>query len=264
MVRPPTGAARSDVALVAALAVVACLVCAALPAGLAVVRVPLALPLVLVLPGYASVAALFAPGALRGGERIVLSLALSIAAAILSGLAVDGAGLKLTAQPWIDILGVITLAASAVAIRRGHVRELELPRLRLRVHEALALGATAILLAAAAAIGFTPLAPPAQTHGTAGFGLLEAPHGRPAVCVSVINEQFHTASYRVVVTVAGRPARTLTAARLAPGVTWRRLVAVGPGLPHVNATLYRASAPTRAYRRTSITTWPRYLRARSC
>jgi hypothetical protein len=258
--------ARTDIALVAALAVVACLVCAALPAGLAAVRVPLALPLVLVLPGYASVAALFAPGALRASERIVLSLALSIAAAILSGLAVDGVGLKLVAEPWIDVLGLVTLAASAVAVSRGHVRELVLPQTHLHGHEALALAATAVMLAAAAAIGFTPLAPPAQTHGTAALGLLEAPHGGDAVCVSVINEQFHTASYRVVVAASGRPARTLVAARLAPGESWTRVVAVGAGHPDVHATLYRASAPApaRAYRRTAIATWGSYLRARTC
>jgi hypothetical protein len=260
-----SAAARSDVALVAALAVIACLVCAALPAGLAIVRVPLALPLVLVLPGYASVTALFAPGALRGPERLVLSLALSIAAAILSGLIIDGVGLKLVAQPWVDVLGAFTLAACAVAIRRGHARELMFPSLQLHGQEALAITAAVVLLGAAAVVGFMPLAPPAKTDGTVGFGLLEAPHG-PAVCVTVTNEQFHTAGYRVLVTAAGRPPATLTTARLAPGATWTHEVVVGAGRPVVRATLFRAGARAGSspYRRTDITTWAPYLRARTC
>jgi len=261
-----TGAARSDMALVSALALLACVVCLAVPHGLALVRVPLALPLVVVLPGYATVSALFAPGAVGTPERILLSLALSIVAAILAGLAVDAAGLKLLATPWIEILAVITLVAAATAIAREHERPLSLPRRRLalRAHEWLALAGALLLLAAAAAIGFRPLPPPAKTQGTVDFGLLEAPGARTAVCVSVINEEFHVSSYRVVVSVAGRANRTLTTARLAPGATWNRQVAVGPGFPDVRATLYRASAPSRAYRDTSLSNWAPYLRAQRC
>ena len=257
-------AARSDMALVAAFAVAACVASELLPAGLAAVRVPLALPLVLVLPGYAAVAALFAPGALRHPERVVLSLALSIAATILSGLAVDVAGAKLDAAPWLEVLGALTLLAALTALARGHARRLRAPAVRLRAIEIAALVAALVLLAAAAVIGFKPLAPPARTQGTAGLGLLEAPAGRAAVCVSVINEQFHVTSYRVTVSVAGRTNRTFGPIKLAPGATWDRLVAVGPGLPAVRATLYRASAPAVLYRHDEITGWAPYLRAKRC
>ena len=259
-----SGAARSDLAFVAALSVTACVASALLPSGLAALRVPLALPLVLVLPGYATVAALFEPGALRASERVVLSLALSIAATILSGLAVDIAGAKLAAAPWFEVLGVLTLAAAAAALARGHARVLRLPAVRLRAIEVAALVAAAALLASAAVIGFQPLAPPARTQGTAGLGLLEAPQGRAAVCISVINEQFHVASYRVAVSVAGAPSRSFGPIRLAPGAGWHRLVPVGPGLPAVHAALYRALAPAFAYRNAWITTWAPYLRAKRC
>jgi uncharacterized membrane protein len=253
-------------ALVAAFALLACVVCVAAPGGLALVRVPLALPLVLVLPGYATVAALFAPGALGTAERIVLSLALSIAAAILTGVAVDIAGLKLLASPWIEVLAVVTLFATATALARGHERALRLPQPlpRLRVQQSLVLLAALLLLAAAAAIGFRPLPPPAKTQGTVGFGLLEAPGARAAVCVSVINEEFHAASYRVLVSVAGRGNRAFTTTKLVPGATWNREVAVGAGFPVVRATLYRASAPARAYRNTALRVWAPYLRAQRC
>jgi uncharacterized membrane protein len=265
-VRLREGVARSDMALVSALALLACLVCAAAPGGLAPVRVPLALPLVLVLPGYATVTALFAPDTLRVPERIMLTLSLSIVAAILTGLAVDIAGFKLLAAPWVELLAVVTLVATATAIARGHERALRLPGQlpRLRPHEWLALLVAVVLLAGAAAIGFRPLPPPAKTQGTVMFGLLEAPGGRDGVCVSVINGEFHVESYRVVVSVPGRPNRTLTTTRLAPGVTWNREVPVGSGFPDVTARLYRGAGTSSAYRNTSLPKWAPYLRALHC
>jgi uncharacterized membrane protein len=260
------GALRSDMALVGAFALIACIVCAAAPGGLAIVRVPLGLPLVLVLPGYATVTALFAPGALWSAERIVLSLAISIVASILTGVAVDIAGFKLLAAPWIEVLAVITIVAAAAATARGHERALALPSLlpRLRAAQSLVLLASLLLIAAAAAIGFRPLAPPAKTQGTAALALLEGPGRSAAVCVSVINEEFHVASYRVVVSVAGQGNHALTTTKLAPGATWNREVAVGAGYPVVRATLYRASAPSSAYRHTSLPVWAPYLRAQHC
>jgi uncharacterized membrane protein len=265
-VRLREGVARSDMAFVSALALLACLVCAAAPGGLAPVRVPLALPLVLILPGYATVTALFAPDTLRAPERIMLSLSLSIVAAILTGLAIDIAGFKLLAAPWIELLAVVTLVATATAVARGHERPLRPPGPlpRLRPHELLALLLAVLLLAAAAAIGFRPLPPPAKTQGTVAFGLLEAPSGRGGVCVSVINEEFHVSSYRVVVSVPGRPDRTLTTARLAPGATWVSEVPVGSGYPDVTASLYLGPGPVRAYRNTSLAKWAPYLRALHC
>ncbi|HEY1775833.1 MAG TPA: DUF1616 domain-containing protein [Solirubrobacteraceae bacterium] len=262
------GAVRSDMAVVSALALLSCLICAVAPSGLAPIRVPLALPLVLVLPGYASVTALFAPDTLRAPERIMLSLSLSIVASILTGLAVDIAGFRLWAAPWIELLAAVTLIATATAFARGHESPLSLPHQlpgpRLRPHELLALLVALVLLVAAAAIGFRPLAPPAETQGTVALGLLEAPGGAAGVCVSVVNEEFHASSYRVVVSVAGRGPHTLTTTKLAPGASWNREVAVGAGFPDVRATLYRPSAPSRAYRNTSLVNWPPYLRAKRC
>jgi len=266
VVRLRKEAARSDMALVSGLALLACVICAAAPAGLAALRVPLALPLVLVLPGYATVTALFAPDTLRAPERIMLSLSLSIVAAILTGLAVDIAGFKLLATPWVELLAAVTLLATATAFARGHESPLSLPGPlpRLRAHEWLALLAAVLLLAAAAAIGFRPLPPPAKTHGTVGFGLLEAPGGRGGVCISVINQEFHFRSYRVVVSVAGRATRTLTTTRLAPGATWNRELPVGADFPDVRAALYLGPAPSRAYRNTWLVKWAPYLRALHC
>lgn len=81
------------------------------------IRVAVLAPLALVLPGYALAAALFPPGSIPPAERAVYSTALSVAAAVLSGvlaqLLVD-----LDREVWALLLFAVVLAASAVAQRR--------------------------------------------------------------------------------------------------------------------------------------------------
>ena len=84
MVKP-----RRDLALVVVAALAACLFAALLPSSLAGLRAPLSLPLVLLLPGYAVVSAIFRPGELRTAELITLSIAVSIAATLIVALALD-------------------------------------------------------------------------------------------------------------------------------------------------------------------------------
>lgn len=255
--------ARTDLALVTALALAACLFAALLPPSLAAVRAPLALPLVLVLPGYAVVAALFAPGALRTAEVAMLSLAASIASTIVAGLLLDALSVRLTAAPWMFVLAAITLAAAARGSVRGHARNLVLPHVRLRVVEVGALTSALVLLSGAAVLGFTPLPPPKDTPGTSALWLVPAPGGRNAACVGVINEELRPTSYTVQVAVAGRTAQRFGPIRLASSHSWTRVVAVGPGRPVVTATLRKAgSAQSPAYRDVAIRNWN--ISAKTC
>jgi uncharacterized membrane protein len=256
--------ARTDLGIVMAYALAACLFAALLPAHLAAVRTPLALPLVLLLPGYAIVAALFRPGALRPAEVAVLSLALSIAATIFSGLLLAAVSVRLTAPPWMDLLAAITVAGGVRASVRGHARDLVAPRVRLRVVEAAALAGALVLLSGAAVLGFTPLAPPKGTPGTSSLWLVPASGGVNAACVGVINQELKTTSYTVAVDVAGKTAAQFGPFTLAAGASWTRVVAVKPGRPVVTATLRKAgSAPSAApYRNVAIRNWN--IAAKAC
>lgn len=254
--------ARTDMALVAALAVLACLISALVPAGLAAVRAPLGLLLALALPGYAVVSALFSPGALRRAELAALSLALSVGVAIFSGLALDVAGVRLTTAPWAGLVAAVTLGAAGAAVARGHVRTLPRPRgVRLRAIELVALASALVLLCGAAILGFRPLAAPAGTQVTSALWLLPAPGGAAGVCVVVTNEERQRQSYALAVSAAGATRRfgTIT---LAPGASWTRVVPVAPTRPVVTAVLYRAQAPAAPYRHDVIRVWN--LAARSC
>ncbi len=246
----------TDHALVIALALLSCLCAALLPPSLAVLRAPLALPLVLALPGYALVSLAFRPGDLRATEVVMLSVSISIVATIATGLALDVLSVKLTAAPWMGLLAVITVAAAVRASVRGHARPLNLPRLRLRPLEAGAGVAVLALLGAAAALGFTPLAAPKNTPGTSALWIVPAPGGRAAACVGLINEELRTTTYTIEVSVAGVPAEHFGPITLAAGGSWTRIVPVGAGHPAVTASLDRVGVASAApYRSVALRHW---------
>lgn len=247
--------ARTDLALVMGLALAACLFAALLPPSLAAVRAPLALPLILALPGYALVSAMFPPHTLRTAEVVTLSIAFSIAAAIVSGLLLDLLGVALKAAPWMGVLTALTLAAAAWASARGHARPLAFRPVRLRGAEAGALAVALSLLVGAATLGFTPLAPPKRTQGTAALWLVPAPGGSHAACIGVINEQLHVTSYSVTVSVAGTLPRSFGPITLAPGASWTRVIAVASGRPAINASLSTTADPFVTYRSAVLRDW---------
>jgi uncharacterized membrane protein len=109
------------VAGLSALAVAVTIVGEVTAADLAPVRAALAVPLVLLFPGYALTAASFPGGSgprLGTAERAVLTLGLSLAAAAAGGLVLAQTPWRLRAGPWAVLLGGIVLAASAVALAR--------------------------------------------------------------------------------------------------------------------------------------------------
>jgi hypothetical protein len=194
----------------------------------------------------------------------MLSVALSVASTIFTGLLLAALSVRLTAPPWMDLLAALTVAAGVRASVRGHARALMRPRVRLRVLEAAALGGALVLLSGAAVLGFTPLPPPKATPGTSSLWLVPAPGGASAACVGVINQELKTTSYTVAVDVAGKTAAQFGPFTLAAGGSWTRVVAVKPGRPVVTATLRKAgSAPSAApYRNVAIRNWN--ITAKAC
>ena len=223
---------RSDLALVCALALAGVLAAALLPDAIGVVRVLIAGPLVLLLPGYALARATLRPDELRGPELGALSVALSIVVTIFSALSLDALGVKLTIWPWIAILVVVTLAAAAVGMRRGHARALRRLNLGARAAELAVLATALVLIGAAAAIGFTPLSAPKGTDGTTALWVFPT----HPVEVGVESDQTRATRYTVTVSVAGRTVRRFGPFTLAPGASWTRPVPVA-GRPRVVARL---------------------------
>jgi Protein of unknown function (DUF1616) len=255
--------ARTDLWLVAALAVAAALLVALLPGSLVELRAPAALALVLALPGYALAAAIFPPAQLRAAERLALSIAISVAATIAAALLLAVLGVGLTTAPWMALLAAFALAGAAGAGARGHAQVLARPSIGLRGREIGALAGAVVLLGGAAALGLTPLGAPRGTQGTTSLWICSKSNGcdLPAgtVKVGVISDQLHAASYTVQVSVAGRPGIRFGPVTLAPGATWSRVMTTGHGEPVVRAVLRTTANPSGVYRTVIL----RYKRTRN-
>lgn len=81
-------------------------------------RVLLGVPLVLFLPGYALVSALFPTQVIPAVERLLLALGASIALAIVVGLALALMGVLLTPSSWTVALALLTMIGVVVAWAR--------------------------------------------------------------------------------------------------------------------------------------------------
>jgi uncharacterized membrane protein len=93
------------------------------PTGL---RTVLALPLALILPGYAITAALMPTRDLTGFERAIFSVGTSFAATALTGLALNWTSRGLVRENWAAALCAVVVVATCVAVwRRGRLEEFE-------------------------------------------------------------------------------------------------------------------------------------------
>lgn len=230
---------RRPVDLHAALGVtvLAVLVVLALP-GATPLRVALGLPLLLLVPGYVLVAALFpaAPppaevgatrtpaGALGGLERLALSLGLSLAVVPLLGLLLNLTPLGIRLVPVLLTVAAFNLAVGGVALaRRARTPEPLRPEFRVRVaapawrglaplDKALVVLVALAAVAAVAAVGYVALAPrPGEAFtefyvlgpgGKAeGYPTTLAPGEPGPVILGVANHEHAAAAYRIVPTL---------------------------------------------------------------
>lgn len=167
-------------------------------------------PLVLFLPGYAIAAAMFTPGTIPRGERLVYAFALSVAAATIGGLFWQFL-LGLDRFAWAFTLTSVTLIASAVAQRRRVLRPPAEDGARpAPVRVGLATMAVS-LIALAIAIAAVNVAidglhrQRAESHFSSLWVVPQAPGG--AVEVGVWNHQGEVHEYRLSVESGGRQLR---------------------------------------------------------
>lgn len=252
---------------IATLAIAAALLAAEI-ASPTVVRVSSAILLLLVLPGLALTRVLFPERRLGAPETVLLSVALSIALAVVGALVLHATPFDLTRGSWAVLLAGVTVLAALVAQVRAQ-RDLRLdtsfervtkrrdpipaaPRIRRQwlingalLGLALGVGISAISLAR------TPL-PAKGIEGYTALWLLPGDTGRRTFEVGVQSSELETTRYRLVVRVAGTrvpPYRF----ELGTGGRWKARLRVERGFSGtVRALLYRASAPDKVYRRVRL------------
>jgi uncharacterized membrane protein len=225
-------------------------------------RAPLALPLVLALPGYALIAAMD-PGRHAGGiERAVMTPALSIAITILGGLLLNLTPWGLRREMWALLLGGFSLAMAGVAVTRRKKIAANpdapvapsRPVLRLRPQQIALLGMAALLLIGAVVVArYGALNQP--TEGFTQLWLQQVAGAAPGtVRLGVSNEEQQPVRYVLRMSAGERVLAEWDDIELQPGARWENTETLpadlGAGLP-VEAALYR-EGEAEPYRRVHL------------
>jgi hypothetical protein len=220
-----------------------------------VLRVLLALPFALVLPGYAIAAAIFPGQGLTGLERLLFMLGLSLTAIILSGLVLNLTPWGLQTTSWAVLLSIVTLVASLVAMqRRRHERSNTPAKLRfpLPLRQVLLFGLSGLIVAAAIglALGIKP------SHNLQGYTTLwilpGAESQQNTVSLGIHSQEFDLSHYQLQLTLDGKPVQEWPDIILAPGKQWEQSIVLPAGQGLVEAVLFHASNPGLAYRRVAL------------
>jgi uncharacterized membrane protein len=226
-------------------------------------RIVSGLPLALVLPGYAWLAAIFPKSKLSGVERFVLSIALSLAVVILTGLLLHLSQSGLSPLAWSVSLSLLTWPVAFYALARREIanhnesEEVSLPpptpapRLGLRMRQAALVLATGIVVLSAIIISLRP-APAQELAGYTQLWLLPIGEERTrAVWLGINSHEFAPRTYRLELQVNGQAWHTLDDLALAPGETWYTVVMLPPdwnGRGELTARLYPQDEPEQIYR----------------
>jgi hypothetical protein len=215
-------------------------------------RAMVGLPFLLLGPGYALMSALYARERPEPSMRVLLTLALSIAAMVLVGLALNAARIALTARALaIALLVVATVACLVAAVRRRDVSETAsiAPARALRSPW---LWSTTVLVAVFAGL-LLALARPLPDSTVAGYTQLSALRsGAAGVSVAVKSAEHARTTYHLDARTASGLviSRTFT---LAPGQQWAQVIHTGaPQAQTVDIRLYRASAPATVWREVTL------------
>lgn len=224
-----------------------------------VVRLVAALPLTLLLPGYAIVAAAFGSQELAPPKRLVLSVGISLMVLALGAFVLNIFPFGLRTWSWALLLVLVVVgAARGAALRRGPVRR---QRQRMRVLPARPTASSIVIASLALVIAIAALAlaqkplPAKHAVGNTALWMLPTDSEEDAVEIGVVSNQHHPTSYRLVVSLGKYQSQTYPV-RMDPGEERTYEVDVPPraaGRTHVVASLYRTKRPGHVYRR--VTSW---------
>lgn len=222
-----------------------------------VIGIILALPLVLVLPGYTLTEALFTTRSLNASERFVFGLGLSLAITVLGGFVLNLLPGGLQPTSWAVLLGLfIGVFALVAAYRRQRavVNALRPLRFRLTIYQGL-LFALATIVVILSVLFSVASAEQQRYPGFTQFWMLPAGQSC-AVRLGVHSFEATPAAYRVTMTINTTQTNTWSSVMLAPQAEWEQLVPVPLGSAQhvsVEAQLYRLDKPQTLYRKVDLT-----------
>lgn len=218
------------------------------------VEVLVAVPFVLFLPGYALSYALFGRGTFGAVERALVSVAASIALAIVTGVLLNVMPWGLDANTWLFALAGLTLALGVFALTRGNApltTSMRRPRLSLRAGDAVFYGAALVVLISAIQVARMP-APADRVDGYTALWLVPAQMSNPdTLNLGISSSELQTTRYRVELRKADQVVQEWDDIVLDPGASWTQTIHadISRRSPEsVQALLYRADQPGTVYR----------------
>jgi len=234
---------------------------ALIPHSQSVVGIILALPLVLLLPGYTLTEMLFPKRPFGASQRLTLSLGLSLAITILSGFILNLLPQGLGSLSWAGFLGLLTGSFSLVAGYRRRVLTLDSvqpSRLRLTSHDGILFGLASLVLVLA--VVYSALATAYQPYKAfTQFWMLPSAQTGKSCVVRLGAHSFETTrvTYRITMTINGAQLATWSPVTLAPQQEWDQVVTLKPvatkNKSYVEARLYRSDQPESVYQRVNLT-----------
>ena len=215
------------------------------------------LPLVLLLPGYAMICALFTKRTLTVLELFIFSMGLSLSIVIVGGLLLNLTSFGLRIASWAVLLGGTTVGASALAlIRRRGQSPSGLPgfgRIGFTFRQWLFLGLAVMIVGGALVVSVIG-AQRQPFPGFTQFWILPASAAKAGnvVHLGVKNMESTSMEYRLVVNMNGEPVKVWSAINLNQNDTWQATLVL-PQIARgsdakVEAMLYLQDAPAQIYR----------------
>lgn len=225
-------------------------------------QVVLGLLLVLVLPGYALMTALFTPQQLGWAERILLSCGASMALGIVGSLALHQSGVQLQAPYWIGLSIVVTVGAalSIWLMRRPQDLVAEAPlQVRLNSSHLVLLG-LAVLVTSVAFTTTRSAATAAVYQGYTILWLTPQEGTTPQrLQLGVTSKELTATTYTVQIKVDDQLAQEWPQLQLAPHQNWQanlEMPVEQMTQSTVEVLLYRLDQPETPYRRVVLRPQP--------
>ena len=228
------------------------------------VSIILALPLVFVMPGYVLTAALFSTRSIDTVQRLLLSLALSLAIAIFTGLLLNLLPGGLQSRSWGLSLGVLTVAGSLLAAyrrRKGRVQgesQGRFPQLRISPLALLLFGLAASVIVFSIVYSMNDAAQKPHPGFTQLWILPAAPSSKSCVVrFGVRSFESGPVTYHVILAINGTEIDSWSPILLASQAEWNQSLPIavpsGSQQAAVTVSLYRLDRPQTVYRRVDLT-----------
>lgn len=215
---------------------------------------PLALPLVLILPGYALMVALFPASMLQSFQLILCSVALSLVLMVLTGLALNLTQPGLQSQTWLIALYALIMCLTFVSYFRRRktlettfVHLLKIPPLNAR--QLALIGLAVIIVLVALKISSTSAMQP-DTSFVQLWILPKAAASSRTVEIGMQNIGPQSGSYDLVLVHGPEVLQRWSAVNLEANAEWTTEVSVPPQVQggSLEVMLYRAGSMDNPYR----------------